>query len=331
MATVKDVARHANVSIATVSRIINNQGTVSPEIRERVLAAIQALDYRPSRVARRLRTNSTFVIGLVISDIQNSFYTSLTRGVEDVASANGYSLLLCNTDEDPQRERKYLEVMHEENVAGIILASATEGGHDTRLIQASIPVVALDRVLTDVSVDTVLVDNIAGARQAVEHLISRGHRRIGAILGERPITSSIERLEGYVQALSHAGLPVDPNLIRRADLRQADDSTRCALELLNLPERPTALFTGNSLITLGTLRAIQAAGLHIPRDIALVAFDDIPWGELLNPPLTAIRQPTYQLGKTAAEMLLARIAEPDRPVTQVRLPVEFIVRASSGA
>jgi DNA-binding LacI/PurR family transcriptional regulator len=331
MATVKDVARRANVSTATVSRIINNQDTVSPEIRERVLTAIQELDYRPSRVARRLRTNSTFVIGLVISDIQNSFYTSLTRGVEDVASANGYSLLLCNTDEDPHRERKYLEVMHEENVAGIILASATENEHEVKLINAGIPVVALDRVITDVAVDTVLVDNTAGARQAVEHLMARGHRRIGAILGERPITSSIERLAGYEEALRNSGLPVDPDLIRRADLRQVDDSTRCAAELLNLPERPSALFTGNSLITLGALRAINAAGLRIPRDVALVAFDDIPWGEWLDPPLTAIRQPTYRLGQTAAEMLLARIAEPGRPVAQVRLPAELIVRASSGA
>jgi DNA-binding LacI/PurR family transcriptional regulator len=331
MATVKDVARRANVSTATVSRIINNQDTVSPEIRERVLTAIQELDYRPSRVARRLRTNSTFVIGLVISDIQNSFYTSLTRGVEDVASANGYSLLLCNTDEDPHRERKYLEVMHEENVAGIILASATENEHEVKLINAGIPVVALDRVITDVAVDTVLVDNTAGARQAVEHLMARGHRRIGAILGERPITSSIERLAGYEEALRNSGLSVDPDLIRRADLRQVDDSTRCAAELLDLPERPSALFTGNSLITLGALRAINAAGLRIPRDVALVAFDDIPWGEWLDPPLTAIRQPTYRLGQTAAEMLLARIAEPGRPVAQVRLPAELIVRASSGA
>jgi DNA-binding LacI/PurR family transcriptional regulator len=251
--------------------------------------------------------------------------------VEDVASANGYSLLLCNTDEDPHRERKYLEVMHEENVAGIILASATENEHEVKLINAGIPVVALDRVITDVAVDTVLVDNTAGARQAVEHLMARGHRRIGAILGERPITSSIERLAGYEEALRNSGLSVDPDLIRRADLRQVDDSTRCAAELLDLPERPSALFTGNSLITLGALRAINAAGLRIPRDVALVAFDDIPWGEWLDPPLTAIRQPTYRLGQTAAEMLLARIAEPGRPVAQVRLPAELIVRASSGA
>ena len=331
MSTAKDVAKRANVSTATVSRIINGQSNVTPESRARVLEAIQALNYRPSRVARRLRTNSTYVIGLIISDIQNFFYTSLTRGVEDVALQNGYSVILCNTEEDPRRERQYLEVMYEENVAGIILASAIPGDYDPQLPNGHIPIVALDRLVSARQLDTVLADNIVGARTAVTHLLSLGHRRVGAIIGAQGITSSLERQAGYEQALTEFGLPVEPELIRKVDLRQMDDSRRKMLELLALPNCPTAVFTGNALITLGALTAVHEAGLRIPEDIALVSFDDVPWGQLLNPPLTAMSQPTYQLGKTAAEMLVARIANPTAPTTEVRLPLTLIVRESCGA
>lgn len=331
MTTIKEVANRAGVSIATVSRVLNDQPNVTAEARAKVMAAVQALDYRPSRVARCLRTKSTHVIGLIITDIQNLFYTSVTRGIEDVASRNGYSVILCNTDEDAERERLYLEVMHDENVAGIILASATETGHDPKLLNGHIPVVALDRLITDAKVDTVLVDNVGGARKAVSHLLSLGHRRIGLIRGQQEITTSLERQAGYEQALKEYGLPIDPALIRRADFRQVADSRQQTLDLLASPERPTALFTANTLITLGTLMAIHEVGLRIPEDIALVSFDDIPWSTLLNPPLTAVPQPTYEIGTTAADMLLARIANPNRPPTQVRLGLQLVIRESCGA
>jgi len=327
----KDVARQAGVSTATVSRVLNDQPNVKLEVRAKVLEAIEALKYRPSRVARRLRTNSTHVIGLIISDIQNLFFTSVTRGIEDVASRNGYSLILCNTDEDLDRERVYLEVMHDENVAGIILASASETGHDPELYNSHIPIVALDRLIKDVPLDTVLVDNVDGAKTAVTHLLSIGHRRIGLITGPQHLTTGRERQEGYEQALKEFGLAIDPALIRRADFRQVAESRQQALELLMLPQRPTALFTANTMNTLGALTAIQECGLRIPDDIAIAAFDDIPWATLLNPPLTAVPQPTYALGKTAAEMLLERIADPNRPPTEIRLGLELVVRESCGA
>ena len=199
MVTIKEVAKHAGVSTASVSRVLNDRPSVTLAVRQKVMRSVEALEYRPSRVARRLRTKSTHVIGLIITDIQNLFYTSVTRGIEDVASRNGYSLILCNTDEDAARERLYLEVMHDENVAGIILASATETGHDPKLLSGHIPVVALDRLITDVKVDTVLVDNVGGAKKAVSHLLSLGHRRIGLIRGQQEITTSIERQAGYEQ------------------------------------------------------------------------------------------------------------------------------------
>ena len=333
MVTIKEVAKHAGVSTASVSRVLNDRPSVTLAVRQKVMRSVEALEYRPSRVARRLRTKSTHVIGLIITDIQNLFYTSVTRGIEDVASRNGYSLILCNTDEDAARERLYLEVMHDENVAGIILASATETGHDPKLLSGHIPVVALDRLITDVKVDTVLVDNVGGAKKAVSHLLSLGHRRIGLIRGQQEITTSIERQAGYEQALKEYGLPIDPALIRQASLRQVAlaDSRQQTLDLLALPERPTALFTTNAMITLGTLTAIHEIGLCIPDDIAVVAFDDIPWVTLLNPPLTVVPQPTYELGTTAAEMLLARITESDRPPTQVRLDLQLVIRESCGA
>ncbi len=326
----KDVARQAGVSTATVSRVLNGRTNVKPEVRAKVVEAIEALKYRPSRVARRLRTKSTHVIGLIISDIQNLFFTSVTRGIEDVASRNGYSLILCNTDEDLDRERVCLEVMHDENVAGIILASASETGHDPELL-GGIPVVALDRLIKDVPLDAVLVDNVGGAKKAVSHLLSLGHRRIGLITGQQELTTGRERREGYEQAMAEFSVAIDPALTRLADFRRVDDSRRQALDLLTLPDRPTALFTANTLITLGTLTAIQELGLRVPDDIALAAFDDIPWATLLNPPLTAVPQPTYELGKTAAEMLLARIADPGRPPTHIRLELQLVVRESCGA
>ena len=330
MSTMKDVAERAGVSTATVSRVLNDQRIVRSEVQAKVMQAVEAQNYRPSRVARRLRTKGTQVIGLIITDIQNLFFTSVTRGIEDVASRNGYSLILCNTDEDLDRERTYLEVMHDEHVAGIILASAAETGHDPQLYDGKIPIVALDRLIKDVQLDTVLVDNVGGAMTAVSHLLSLGHRRVGLITGLQPSTTARERQEGYEQALAKFHVPIEPALIRKADWRQISDSHQKALELLTQPDRPTALFTANTMTTLGTLTAIRQLSLRIPDDIAVATFDDIPWATLFDPPLTAVAQPTYELGKTVAEMLLARIVDCDRPPSVVRLPLQLVVRQSCG-
>jgi DNA-binding LacI/PurR family transcriptional regulator len=330
MSTVKEVAKHAGVSTATVSRVLNDLPNVTPDVQARVRASMLALNFHPNRVARSLRTKGTQVIGLIISDIQNLFYVSIARGIEDVASRNGYSLILCNTDEDPQRERLYLETMRAEYVAGIILASTSETGHDLNLFEG-IPVVALDRIIKDISLDTVVTDNIGGAREAVNHLLSLGHRRIGIIRGQQQMTTSLERQMGYEQALQEFGLPIDPDLIRYADLRRSSEGHQQTVDLLKLPNPPTAIFSTGTMFTLGTLSAIRELGLRVPQDVALVTFDEIPWGELLNPPLTTVPQPTYELGQTAAEMLMARIADPERPPTIKRLNLELVVRESSGA
>lgn len=327
--TIKDVARLAGVSNATVSRVLTDKPHVRPEIRQRVQEAIQALGYRPSRVARSLRVKRTRLIGLIISDIQNPFFTALVRAVEDVAQQAGYAVILCNSDEDIHKERLYIELMQAEQVSGVLITPTRETGSPARLLlEAGVPVVAVDRQMRDLQVDTVLVDNVEGAFQAVSHLIDAGHTRIGAILAPRVVTTGSQRREGYVQALKAHGLPVDPALIRTGQPRKAVGD-RLAGELLDLPERPTALFCGNNLLALGALNAIRERGWRIPEDVALGAFDNLDWAALIDPPLTVVEQPVYELGQTAAELLMKRIQDASRPFQKVELKTRLRVRQSS--
>ncbi|MFQ6057978.1 MAG: LacI family DNA-binding transcriptional regulator [Anaerolineae bacterium] len=330
MVTVKDVAKLAGVSTATVSRVLNNHPHIADETRSRVLWAMEQLGYQPSRVARRLRMKSTQILGLIISDIANPFFTSVVRGIEDVAYANQYSLLLCNSDEDPARESLYVDVLQAERVAGIIISPADENSTSCEpLLKNGVPIVAMDRRLRQFDVDTVLVDNVKGAYQATSHLIRLGHRRIGLIGGPPRITTGRERREGYEKALSEHGLEVDQSLIKIGDFKQ-DSGYQRACELLEMDDPPTAIFTANNLMTLGALNAIHEKGLNIPRDVAIVGFDDMPWAPSLDPPLTAVAQPTYELGCTAADLLLQRIADKDREIVEMKLEPTLIIRDSCG-
>jgi DNA-binding LacI/PurR family transcriptional regulator len=329
-ATSHDVAKQAGVSVATVSRVLNASPHVSPNARRKVLRAVKALNFQPNRTAQRLRAKQSKVIGLIISDIQNPFFTSVVRGIEDVAYANGYSVVLCNSDEDPAKEKLYINVMRAETVAGVILASTTESNPLVgELLDHRIPVIAMDRRIKNRSIDSVLVSNLRGARAAVIHLIKQGHRRIGFIGMPLTRTPGKERLAGYENALREHGLAVSRQFVRIADAKQlgGHDAT---LELLSRQSNITALFVANNLMTLGALNAIRERGLKIPDDISLVGFDDMPWAALLQPPLTVVAQPTYELGKQAAELLLERLQKPDKPVTNVQLETTLIVRGSSG-
>jgi len=329
--TSQDVAKRAGVSIATVSRVLNNAPHVRPEIRRKVLRAVKALNYQPNRTAQRLRARQSKVLGLIISDIQNPFFTSVVRGIEDVAYQNGYSLVLCNSDEDPEKEKLYVDVMRAEAVAGVIIASASETQpHIDTLLDTHIPVVALDRRIKDRRVDSVLVSNVQGAYQAVTHLIERGHRYIGFIGLPLNRTTGRERFEGYQRALRQHHLPVVRARMRISDAKQ-QGGYAAAQDLLAHQPRLTALFVANNLTTLGALQAIHERGLRIPDDISIVGFDDMPWATLLHPPLTAVAQPTYELGRQAAELLLARLKDPRKPVAHVQLPTTLIVRGSTGA
>jgi LacI family transcriptional regulator/LacI family repressor for deo operon, udp, cdd, tsx, nupC, and nupG len=329
-ASLIDVARRAKVNISTVSRTINQTGKIGPDTQARVLKAMRDVGYRPNRVARRLRARDviTHLFGLIIPNIQNPFFADLARGVEDVAYKHNFAVLLCNYDEDEQKERFYLEVMESESVDGIILPPIHENDPAVmQVVKHGIPVVCVDRSLSTGNLDRVEIDNHVGALKAVEHIIAQGHRRIGLIAGPADSSTGRERLRGYKDAHSQAGIPVRSELIRLGDFKQESGRTM-AHELLSLSDPPTALFVCNGLMTAGALEAIAVRGLKIPKQVAIVGFDDLPLAAVLNPPLTVVHQPAYEVGKCAAELLLKRIDDGSRPATNLKLMPELIVRKS---
>ena len=333
MATLKDVAREADVSVSTVSRALNDSDKVHPDTKAHVKAVAEELGYMPSRVARRLRLEGgkASLLGLVIPDIQNPFFADVTRGVEDVAQEHGYALILSNSDEDADKQRLALEILQTEDVDGVIVPPVgTDDPAIRQLLDSGIAVVCVDRRLPNARVDTILSDNRQGAHEAVSHLIALGHERIGFIGGIPHISTLTERRAGYEQALRAHGLPVDPALIREGDVRR-ERGRIFTEELLALDRPPTALFTGNNLTTLGALAALNERGVAVPDEMALVGYDDVPWPMALNPPPTVVDQPGYEMGRRAAEILLERLRAPDRSPTTVTLQPKLIVRRSCGA
>lgn len=311
MTTIGDVAKHAGVSTTTVSRVLNETVSVNREMTERVRASVRALNYRPSRAARTLRARRARTVGLLISDIQNPFFTAVVRGVEDVVQQNGYSLVLCNSDEDPRKERQYLEVLCAEQVSGAIIVPTSEHQPGLRLFREQrIPVVTVDRRVKDRDTDAVLVDNVRGASDAVTHLIENGYRRVGLITGPMTTTTGSERHEGYRRALANSGIEYDATLVRCGSFRE-ESGRLLAEDLLDLPHPVDALFVANNAMSFGVFRAIDSRGLRVPDDIGMVGFDDMPWASLRAVSLTTVAQPVYELGNTAASRLFQRLLHPD--------------------
>jgi LacI family transcriptional regulator len=328
MTTIYDVARRSGVSPATVSRVLSGRRNVDPDLSEKVRAAVAELGYRPNGVARNLRRASTHLWAVVISDIENPFFTSLVRGLEDVAQPEGYHVVLCNSDEDPAKEAAYASAVLTEQMAGVVISPSGTPDGVVQLHEANIPMVLIDRRLEGVEVDTVLVDNEYGAAEAVRHLVDGGYRRIACITGPRRVSTAMDRLAGYRSSLHEAGIRYQKELVRHADFREAGGYA--AMEsLLDLAEPPEALFVANNLMTVGALECLANRGLRAPDDIALVGFDDIPWADLVVPSLTTVAQPTYELGRTAGQLLKDRIANPGRPPSTVTLRTELHVRATS--
>jgi len=329
----KDVARLAGVSMATVSRVLTRPELVSPATRERVRDAAEALHYRPSRVARRLRRQAprANLVGLIVPDIQNPFFADLARGVENVAQQGGYMVFLGNSDEEAAKERRYLELMRAESVDGLILLPSSDIEPAVAdLARGGIPVVCVDRRLPTASVDTVVADNVRGAYEAVEHLLRLGHRRIGFLQGRAQLSTSQERRQGYRRALEAAGIGFDAALVREGDSRP-DSGRTLARELLLQAQPPSALLVGNNPMTLGALETIHLLGLRIPDDVAIIGYDDMPWALAVEPQLSAVRQPGYEIGRRATELLLQRIEDPTRSTRMLLLQPELMVRQSCGA
>ena len=331
MATIRDVAKRAGVSVPTVSRVLNNHPKVASDLVKRVRSAIKALDYRPSRAAQRLRTQESTLVGVVLSDISNPFYIQVLRGIEDVLSREGMNLLVGNADGDAIHEAELISLMRSEHVAGLVIAPTHEVSPTIKAaIDDRLPVTIIDRRMRDCDVDTVFADGKAGSHAAVSHLIALGHKRIGVISGPLHLSSAQDRYTGYLQAMSEAGLSVDANLTRFGDYR-LESGHDLARELMNRRKPPTALFVANNQMTIGALNAIHEMDIRIPDEVAVVGFDDFDWAISLNPPLTTIAQSSYDIGVNAASLLLARIGDPDLPKRTVVLNTELKVRASCGA
>jgi LacI family transcriptional regulator len=327
--TIRDVASAAGVSPATVSRVLNLKEDVNADMRRRVLAAVTELGYRRNGPARSLRTRAAMVLGLIISDITNPFFTALVRGVEDRAQLAGYSVVLANADEDVGKEAHYLEVAAAEQMAGVLLSPASSKMTSIDvLMERGIPVVTIDRRLPSAAVDSVTVNNRQAALEAAQHLIRQGCRRVGFVAGPVQTTTGSGRLAGYRAALRAAGRTHDPALTAYADFR-TEGGYAATRQLLRLPEPPDGLLIANNLMTVGGMQAIAEAGLAVPDEIAVVGFDDVNWATALRPPLSVVTQPTYEIGQVAAEMLLRRIGGEDFAPRRVVLKATLVQRGSS--
>lgn len=326
--TMKDVAALSGVSIKTVSRVVNGEPGVSPDVAERVLAATVKLDYRRDLSASSLRRGDgkSQSIGLLLEDVSNPFSSALHRAVEDVARKHGVVVFAGSVDEDPDRERDLTAALVARRTDGLIIVpTAPDQSYLARERRNGTPVVFVDRPPVQLDADYVVTGNIDGAREGTEHLVAHGHRRI-AFLGDlSTISTARERYDGYVAALGRAGIPVDADLVRR-DLRTSEEAFDAVTELLAQPSPPTAVFASQNLLTVGTLRALRRAGLH--RTVAVVGFDSLPLQDLLDPGVTIVEQDVRRLGETAAEMLFSRIQGDTSPSRHVVLPATLTPRGS---
>ncbi len=328
--TIRQVAALAGVSTATVSRVLARSGRVSPDLEERVRGAAQQLNYQPNRAARNLRARQGSTVGVLIPDIQNLFFTAIVRGIDDEVTKFGYTLLLANSDGSADRERVYLDTFRAEGVAGLLaIPSQNDERGFRQFLETGVPLVILDRTVHLPNVDIVTVTNREGAAHAVQHLVALGHRRIAMMAGLETHNVGSERRAGFFAAMEAAGLRADAALIKDGAFEREIART-ATFELLDLPEPPTAIFSANNTMSLGVLQALHERGLNAPDDVSIVGFDDMPWQVAMQPPLTCIAQPTYDIGATAARLLLERIAEPSRPVRRVVLETALVIRASSG-
>jgi LacI family transcriptional regulator len=346
-ATLTDVAAAAGVSRATAARALGGYGSVSDDARALVEEAATSLGYHPNTLARSMITGTTQTIGVVVADIELSFFARAVRGIADSAKAHGFEVILANSDEDLAMERAAIGVLLEKRVDGLIVAPAAphDAGHLANLVQRGIPLVLLDRGAPGIPTDAVVVDNVRAVHNAVSHLARLGHWRIAivsensanltvaqladATFGPGDGMASILRLAGWASGLRSGGLPLADDLLLGTGYsrEQARATTAAALAM---DDPPTAIVTVDETMTLGAVDAIMAAGLRMPDDISLVTFDDLQWSTLVRPPLTVVAQPVYELGMTATQRLLDRLAGDERPPETIVLDTSFVLRGSTG-
>ncbi len=328
MASITDVAKRAGLSIASVSRVLNGSANVTPATRERVLEAASELRYSIDLRARGLRRQQSGTLGLIVADAENPFFTQIVHAIEAVTYESKRNLFLCNSDEDPEREQLHLAAMQAQRIDGILLLPV---GSDAGLLDFGRPLVCLDRRLPGAPYDLAIVDNMKGSELAVRDFVAHGHTRLAIVTAHDP-TVSVERMAGYRATLAALGIAERPEYSRRGSNARRESGYHETSVLLELPEPPTALFVTNQLLLLGALAAIRDGGLRVPADISVIGFDDTPYAELLDPPLTTVAQPIYAIGTAAAQLLLDRV---DRgytgPARTIVLPPKLIARASVAA
>lgn len=325
-ASIKDVAERAGCSTATVSRVLSGTGYISDDARAKVMAAVEALGYRPNRLARSLRSQKSKVIALILSDIRNPFFSEISRAVETVALAAGYSVLICNTDEDPKKEARYLELMAEEKVAGILLSPTRAGFKElAELKKTSPPLVLIDRKPPEAGIDSVVLDNFEAARKLTQALLDGGYQRIAGIFGARSFTAA-ERLRGFQAAFEKS-----PGKL--AGVFQApafeEQGERLMEEILKLEAPADAVLCSSALLATGAYKTLKRRKIKMPAMMGFACFDDLSWASFVEPAITVIRQPAATIGQTAAELLMKRMDDPKRPISEICLIGELVERDSS--
>ena len=329
MSTIKHVAARAGVSFTTVSHVLNRTRPVSAHARERVERAIAELGYRPSAVARALKTSQTRILGVIVPNITNPFFSELMRGIEDVCERNDYSVFLCNGDDDFERQGRSLETLFERRVDGVLLATPTgpAAALAKRLADAKVRTVLVDRNVPGLAADRVRIDHGAGARVAVEHLVALGHRRIACISGPMSFAVSRARVAGWKSALTRAGIEPREDWLVKGDFRAASghDLTRDLIARGDF----TAIFASNDLLGIGALRAAAEAGVPVPKSLSVIGFDGIEMGEYTYPALTTVGYPIRAIGETAATVLLERIAGGNTKLRDVVVTPRVIEREST--
>ncbi len=330
MPTIRDVAKRAGVAPITVSRVINHSGYVSDDTRVRVEQAIDELNYIPNKLGPSLRSKRTNTLALVLSDITNPFWTTVSRGAEDAAHEAGYHLIFCNTDESPQKQSEYLHVLLSRQVDGFLLVPAESVAAPIELIQKqSVPVVVLDRRIPSFDVDIIRCDSEGGSHALTKHLLDLGHRNIAIVTGPKEVSTAHDRVAGYCRAMIEAGLAQDDQQVYWGQFTQ-DAGYKLTKRALATEPRPSALVAGNNFIAIGAMRALVDAGLRVPDDISLVAFDDLPDAITIQPFFTAVSQPAYEMGLQAARILLKRLEQKEIDYGEIVLPYDLIIRHSSG-
>jgi LacI family transcriptional regulator, galactose operon repressor len=326
----RDVARLAGVSIASVSAVVNQKGTASAELTERVKKAMEALDYHPDQVARSLKSRRTQTIGMVIPDISNPFYTELMRGVETAAKGHRYSVFLCDSSDDPQIERDCLSVLFSHRVDGVILAPTGIHSAQDRPTTRRFPIVFVDRIPPQFRGLAVVTDNFSAAYYATRHLIELGHRDIAIITGRLDLSNGRDRLEGFRKAMGEARLVIRDELIQNGDF-QLESGYQRGLQIFRSSDPPTAVFCCNNLMTLGLMRALAERHIACPEQVSILGFDDFDWAASFRPKLTTVSQPCLEMGKKAVDLLVRRIEFPEegRDELLICLPAELRVREST--